>query len=380
MGYVDNGYKTGNKRDETDSKNINGQCTQSGTTVEPRQVQSNDTRRRAQRWNVRTDTGNKNFKIVDAFFLSGSKNNREIMGSNGDVYFYRVLKFFAKEQKKTKNESRNLTSYLLLSFFSVFKKLYPYSEKVNKSNRYWSRQSVPEIIEDADHLFVCEKYVEVYELLNRLKFSGDAQIHWRLCRALFKMSSNQGFSKDICREMIMEAYDVMKIAVEVDPNNGNVHKWLAIIMDARAGLEGVGARIKSYEAVKEHLLKAVELNPNDVAVYYMLGRWCFQISNISWLQRKISSLLFCSCPTSTYEEAYDYFMRAEELQPKFYLPNLYMLGCTSLHLNQIFRAKYYLSVASELRPRNAYETEFAAAAYRLKKTLVDIENSILHDN
>ncbi|KAF5288337.1 hypothetical protein FQR65_LT12071 [Abscondita terminalis] len=243
------------------------------------------------------------------------------------------------------------------------------NEKISKINRYWAKRSIIEIIDEADNLFLGEKYLEVYELLNRLKFGDNVEIHWRLCRALFKMSCNKNYTHEVHREMIIEAYNLIEAAIQIDPNNANIHKWMAIITDTRASLDGTANRIKSYETVKGHLLRASELNPEDVAVLYMLGRWCYQISSISWLQRKISSLLFETCPISSYEEAHGYFAKAEQLQPRFYLPNLYMLGCTNFHLKQMFRAKYYLNIASKLTPRNSDETDCAASACKLGNSI-----------
>lgn len=44
------------------------------------------------------------------------------------------------------------------------------------------------------------------------------------------------------------------------------------------------------------------------------------------LQRKIMFFLYGSLPQSSYAEAYKYFEQAEELKPRFYIPNMCMLG------------------------------------------------------
>lgn len=276
---------------------------------------------------------------------------------------------------KTKTGKTNNQNILLqfqtLSLLSFLKNCNPFCEKKCKANRYWLHQSLPELLEDADELFSNEKYMEVYELLNRLKFRENAEVHWRLCRALFKMSGNSSLSKVVRNEMITEGYELIRTALELCPNNANIHKWAAIIMDAKSGAEGTVSRIHSYGIVKIHLMKAAELNPNDVTVYYMLGRWCFALSNMTWIQRKISCLLFATCPTSTYDEAHSYFVMAEKTKPRFYIPNLYMLGCTSFHLNDFRRARYYLSVASNFTPRTRFETECLLAARKLNKPLLE---------
>lgn len=144
---------------------------------------------------------------------------------------------------------------------------------------------------------------------------------------------------------------------------------MAIITDAKAGLEGTSARVKNLNKIKNHLVKAIELNPKDVAVLYMLGKWCYDMSNFTWLQRQITSVFFMAPPSSTYEEAFYYFARAEKIRPRFYLPNLYMLGRTSFHMNQFFRARYYLHMAANLPPRSNFEKECALKAKNLANQL-----------
>lgn len=43
-------------------------------------------------------------------------------------------------------------------------------------------------------------------------------------------------------------------------------------------------------------------------------------------QRILIRFFFAEPPKSSYEEAYNYFLKAEEIKGKFYIPNIYMLG------------------------------------------------------
>lgn len=64
-----------------------------------------------------------------------------------------------------------------------------------------------------------------------------------------------------------------------------------------------------------------------------------------WYQRKIASTLFATPPTSTFDEAIEYFSRAEVVEPRFYSMNLLMLGKTYLKLGKEDIGKYYLNLA-----------------------------------
>lgn len=46
---------------------------------------------------------------------------------------------------------------------------------------------------------------------------------------------------------------------------------------------------------------------------------CYSVADMPWYQRKIASTIFgADIPTSTYEEALEYFREAESMQPLFY--------------------------------------------------------------
>lgn len=59
------------------------------------------------------------------------------------------------------------------------------------------------------------------------------------------------------------------------------------------------------------LQKAIEYNPKDGYAHYVLGRWCFQVASVGWIQRKAAAALFASPPESTYEQALEHFFTAE---------------------------------------------------------------------
>lgn len=105
-----------------------------------------------------------------------------------------------------------------LQFMSVFKAItnFGIQETVEeKLGRYWLGRSVEEIITEADELFQDGKYLEVYELLNRLKFCNNVEVQWRIARALFKLSCNYNIRETIRKEIIQEAFEIILATLNV---------------------------------------------------------------------------------------------------------------------------------------------------------------------
>lgn len=247
-------------------------------------------------------------------------------------------------------------------------------ENYEKILKYWMNRSIPEIIREADKLFEQGSYLEVYELLNRVKYIGNVDIQWRISRCLFKLSGMKGIADDIKNEMILEAYGFITSALAAESENFNIHKWMAILLDAKCGIEGTECRVRHAAKIKEHMLKAYELNPNDVVILYMLGKWCFEMSRLTFFQRCIAKLLYATPPDASYDEAYFFFKKAYDLENQFYyIPNIYLLGQTCFHLGQYFRALFYLKLAAQLPPRTEYEKICVDKAKYMVENLSDYD-------
>lgn len=111
--------------------------------------------------------------------------------------------------------------------------------------------------------------------------------------------------------------------------------------------------------------RAIELNPKDATTLYMLGTWCYQVSELTWYQRKIAAAVFGEPPNSTFEEALQYFEKAEQVEPKFYSQNLLMLGKTYLKLQRKDDAREYLKMLSEYPTRTDDDRQAQQEGHKL---------------
>lgn len=197
------------------------------------------------------------------------------------------------------------------------------------------------VIKDADELFAENDIVRLYELLVAHKDTGNADVMWRLARAACHMGKI-GTDTEAKKGYTYEAFQYIQRALQLNDQNFACHKWYAILLDYVGEYEGTKQRITSAYKVKEHLLRAIELNPRDATTIHSLGYWCFTIADLPWYQRKVASVIFATPPSSTYEEALKYFLDAEREDPNFYSMNLLLLGKTFLRLNDKDKAKNYL--------------------------------------
>uniref|UniRef100_A0A8C8RLE5 Regulator of microtubule dynamics protein 1 n=1 Tax=Pelusios castaneus TaxID=367368 RepID=A0A8C8RLE5_9SAUR len=223
---------------------------------------------------------------------------------------------------------------------------------------------VEEILEQADYLYGSGETRKLYQLLILHKNSGDAEILWRLARASHDLAQLSTFVGEK-KQLVYEAFAYAAEALKKNESSSAVHKWYAICIGDIGDFEGTRAKIVNAYAVKEHLQKAIELNPKDATSIHLMGLWCYSFAEMSWYQRKISSLIFAPAPNATYEEALSYFQMAEKVDPNFCSYNLLLLAKTCLKLNNKKLALLWLTKARDYPAHTEKDKEVQKEAVEL---------------
>lgn len=206
-------------------------------------------------------------------------------------------------------------------------------------------------LDAADQLFEDCKYQETFDLLRKFEETADADVLWRMGRALFKVASESSDSSKKS-ELIREAFKYASQSLERDDQNFAVHKWYAILLDSKSGLDGIKERVNQLENVKKHMQRAIELNPQDPTSRYILGEFAYGLADLPWYQRKIVSAIFATPPTGSFEEALECFLKAESLNDDFYSMNKLMIGKCYYELKNNEKAKEYFTKAASIQVKD----------------------------
>jgi len=160
----------------------------------------------------------------------------------------------------------------------------------------------------ADELEATKKFKEALEYLIELSKSDPKNIDvlWRLARAYYEVGEEE---KDLSKRsaLFIKASEAAKRCLELDDKSAMSHKWVAITISALGEFSSTKEKIGNSFLIKEHALKARELKPGDPTTLHLLGRWCYSVAGIGWVERKLASTLFAAPPTSSYEEALEFF-------------------------------------------------------------------------
>ncbi|XP_062830402.1 regulator of microtubule dynamics protein 2 isoform X2 [Anolis carolinensis] len=216
------------------------------------------------------------------------------------------------------------------------------------------------LLQDADRLHSGSdnEKTESYKLLleNEEKYRTSAGFLWRLARAygdMFGMTADAEQKRNYASEGKLVAEN----AVNLDSSIAESHQWFAMMCGYMSQFETIQNKIKNGYLFKEHIDKARELRPQDPFLYYLTGRWCYEVAQLSWLEKKVAAALFGTPPTSTIHEALQNFLKAEEIHPGYSKYNYVYIAKCYKDLGQRNNALKSCETALSILPVNKEDEE-----------------------
>lgn len=154
------------------------------------------------------------------------------------------------------------------------------------------------------------------------------------------------------KELRTKAYSLAKTVVNDNPDSYLALKWIAITVGRILDYLSVNEKVKNGMEFKNYLDQAIRLNNTDYLLYYLRGRWTFKMCNLSWAERA-GIRMFGPVPNVSLDDAFEDFLKAEELQKNKSKGNLLHLGKCYISKNQMSKAIECLKKAKELPTRSA---------------------------
>ncbi|XP_036153369.1 regulator of microtubule dynamics protein 3 isoform X2 [Myotis myotis] len=122
---------------------------------------------------------------------------------------------------------------------------------------------------------------EGFQLLlnNKLAYGSRQDFLWRLARAysdMCELAEEVSEKKSYAQNGKEEA----EAALEKGDQSADCHQWYAVLCGQLAEHEGIQKRIQSGFSFKEHVDKALALQPENPMAHFLLGRWCYQAEEL----------------------------------------------------------------------------------------------------
>jgi tetratricopeptide (TPR) repeat protein len=105
-------------------------------------------------------------------------------------------------------------------------------------------------------------------------------------------------------------------AVELAPDNAKAHLSLAICYGKLTEFVGSRTKVEYSKIVHDETLRSIEFDPHDDFAWHVLGRWHYEVANISSMLKTVAKLIYGGLPAASNEEAIKHLKKASEIAPQ----------------------------------------------------------------
>ena len=194
--------------------------------------------------------------------------------------------------------------------------------------------------------------LELLELNNAIQeYPNNTELLWRISRAHFEIA-DQVENIEIHKKHFYSGFKIADKALKINPNSAKVNHWYAVLIGKIGLLEGTEQKIKNSYEVEKYALKAIELDPDYDGTYHVMGRWNYELANLSWIERKVAEWVYETPPQGGYEEASIFFQKAINVKNDE-IRHYYWLAKTYLEMDNNSKAKEIFKEILNIKPFDA---------------------------
>jgi tetratricopeptide (TPR) repeat protein len=189
-------------------------------------------------------------------------------------------------------------------------------------------QDVNAIIKEADRLELLPdeqgallKFKEVLKLkptnLHALSKSSE------LCSRIGQRQTNTKLRDDYYKAAKIYA----QTALVIDSADSEANTSMAIMLGRTTLTKSGKEKIASAKDIKKHVDLALKTNPSNFLAWHVLGRWHYELSNLTMIEKTAAKVFYGGVPASSLKLGIAAFEKVKILNPGFILNYLELAKC-----------------------------------------------------
>jgi tetratricopeptide (TPR) repeat protein len=158
-----------------------------------------------------------------------------------------------------------------------------------------------------------------------LKFKEALKVQPRNIYALNKASElcSRIGKRQMVNQIAEDYYSAAKtyagIALKIDPNNSESNCVMAIAL-GRSSLNKSGKeKLTSAKELRKHIDLAIKNDPSNFKAWHILGRWHYELSSLSMLEKTAVKYLYGGMPIASLSESLFAFEKSQSITDGFIL-------------------------------------------------------------
>jgi tetratricopeptide (TPR) repeat protein len=161
---------------------------------------------------------------------------------------------------------------------------------------------------------------EYFKIINK-KFPGNVYVLTKCSELCSRIGNRESDPKS--RDTYYQAGIIYaKQALKIDPKSDDAHVSYAIALGRTSLLKGSKAKIADAKEIKNHADIALKINPSNFKAWHIIGKWNFEVSNLSMFERAATKVFYGGLPGATLMNAIIAYEKARSLKTGFLLNHL----------------------------------------------------------
>jgi tetratricopeptide (TPR) repeat protein len=144
---------------------------------------------------------------------------------------------------------------------------------------------------------------------------------WK-CSELCSRIGNRQATKVKKTDFFAAGRTYAEVAIKVNPSGADAYYALSVAMGRKALIESGNDKVKAVREIKTNADKAVQLNPNHGRAWHVIGKWNYEVYNLSGLEKAALKVFYGGLPPASLKNAISAYEKAKKLEPNFALNNL----------------------------------------------------------
>lgn len=247
------------------------------------------------------------------------------------------------------------------SFFFIF--IFSYSLAVNS-------QDINLLLKEADNFEKLQNGVGALEKYKQILVLEPGNLKSLVKAAELNVSlGNRQTDKSGKRIYYETALSFANRAYFTDSNQADANYVMSMSAGKMTDVETENKKIVSYvKDVKKYADKAISINPNHARANYTLGKWHYEMANLSGVKKIAVKLFYGGLPEGSLEQAILYMEKCKSLDP-YFVPNFLDLAKAYKDNRQPAQAIEVLNKLVKLPTRTIDDVTLKAEGAKLLETM-----------
>ena len=116
-------------------------------------------------------------------------------------------------------------------------------------------------------------------------------------------------------------------ALHINPNSSDANFVMSVAMGRMALVLGGKEKIAAVDEIKKYAEISIKCDPNNYKPYHVLGRWHYEVSDLSGFERAFARLFYGGVPPASLKEAIYNYEKCRSLVPDLKVNYLELAKC-----------------------------------------------------